>query len=478
MKLISNLMKNTSIVLAGTIVRMITSFALVLIITRSLGPKGMGEWAVILSLYWLFQKIATMGLEPVIIRETAKDHSRAGSMLTSGALIGLISSFIMSFIMILFAWIVDYPEVVRISSIIMSGTLIITTVNLLFQALFIGLEKTEFGFIGIFTENIFKLVLSILVLYSGHGLVYLSFVFFISSCIRLLINLTVGKIKIRTLDLKPDKSETKAIFKTLPIFAGAQIFNAFSGNITIIILSLLLGMELVGFYSVAMRLVGFVRLVLQSYKAALQPVAARSYKSSIDDLRKFTIKSLKYLFLLTIPVSIGGTILSTDLIVFLFSDKFLMSAPLFRYLIWILNFYGISMVLSAILIGSNNQKIDFYGIIINMSIRISFAFILIPLTGLWGAAAAVICSSAAGAVYRYLFIHKNFFTIKFLQIFVRTFAAALVMGLFLILSPDFNVIAMIIAAAAVYLVSAILFKAVKPDQVPVLSVILGRRPEK
>lgn len=478
MKLISNLMKNTSIVLAGTIVRMITSFALVLIITRSLGPKGMGEWAVILSLYWLFQKIATMGLEPVIIRETAKDHSRAGSMLTSGALIGLISSFIMSFIMILFAWIVDYPEVVRISSIIMSGTLIITTVNLLFQAFFIGLEKTEFGFIGIFTENIFKLVLSILVLYSGHGLVYLSFVFFISSCIRLLINLTIGKIKIRTLDLKPDKSETKAIFKTLPIFAGAQIFNAFSGNITIIILSLLLGMELVGFYSVAMRLVGFVRLVLQSYKAALQPVAARSYKSSIDDLRKFTIKSLKYLFLLTIPVSVGGTILSTNLIVFLFSDKFLMSAPLFRYLIWILNFYGISMVLSAILIGSNNQKIDFYGIIINMSIRISFAFILIPLTGLWGAAAAVICSSAAGAVYRYLFIHKNFFTIKFLQIFVRTFAAALVMGLFLILSPDFNVIAMIIAAAAVYLVSAILFKAVKPDQVPVLSVILSRRSAK
>lgn len=475
MKLVSSLMKNTSIVLAGTIIRMISSFVLVLIVTRALGPKGMGEYSVILSLYWLFQKIATMGLEPIIIREVAKDPSKASFYLTDSIIIGLAAAAIMSFFMTGFGIIVNYPRVIIISSAVMSGTLILTTVNLMFQAIFIGIEKTEYGFPGIMTENLFRLGVSILILYSGYGLVSLCAVFLLSSGVRLVINFLTAKARINGLKFMYDRKEAVSIIKTMPLFAGSQVFNAFSGNITVIILSLLMGMELVGYYSVAMRLVGFVRLVLQSYKVAIQPVAARTYQNSKEELRKFTIKSIKYVFVMTLPVCFGSVVLSEKLIVFLFSAKFILSALLFRYLIWLLLIYGASMVLSVILIGSNNQKTDFFGIVINMSFRVALSFILIPLIGYWGAVIAVLSSLIAGAVYRYGFIRKHFFKIPFLRITWRTAAASAVMAIFVIFMRNLHVLINVSAAAVLYFILIFLFGVVKTGQFPVLRRLSRRR---
>jgi len=468
MKLVSNLMKNTSIVLAGTIIRMISSFVLVLIVTRALGPKGMGEFSVILSLYWLFQKIATMGLEPIIIREVAKNNAKASSLLTDSSLIGLAGSLVMTLFMIGFGIIVNYPRVIIISSVVMGGTLIVTTVNLMFQALFIGIEKTEYGFWGIMTENLVRLGASILVLSSGYGLVSLSAVFFFSSVIRLIINWQTAKVKIKGLKFKYNSREAVFIIKTMPVFAGSQIFNAFSGNITVIILSLLMGMELVGYYSVAMRLVGFVRLILQSYKVAIQPVAARTYQDSKAELRRFTIKSIKYVFVMTLPVCFGSVILSEKLIVFLFSEKFILTAVLFRYLIWLLLIYGASMVLSVVLIGSNNQKTDFYGIVINMSVRVLLSFLLIPYIGYWGAVIAVLFSLIAGAVYRYGFIRRHFFKIPFLQITWRTAAASAVMAVFVIIMRNLHVLINVTVAVVLYLILIFLFGVVRTEQLPII----------
>jgi len=471
----SSLMKNTTIVFIGTIVRMFCSFVLVLIVTRTLGPEGTGVYSVVLSLFWLFQKIATMGLEPICIREIAKNHSRAGSLVANSTVIGIIFSVIMSGCMWGFTYIATYPGIVRVSAIVMSGTLVFTTGNLFFQAMFIGLERTELGVSGIVAENLIRVGAGAALLVSGYSIFSVFIVFLCSSALRLGINLYFTIKFVDGFRWSYSKEESRFLFKTMPVFAGSQIFNAFSGNITVIILSLLLGMDAVGYYSVAMQLVGFIRLALQSYKSAIQPVAARIYDKSVRELRKFTKKSLTYLFLFIIPVCFGGVMLSDKIVLLLFSEEFLYSAYLLRYLIFLSCVYGVSMVLSVILIGSNNQKIDFWGIVLNMSVRIGVVIVLVPRIQVWGAVVAVLVSATAGAFYRYSYIRRHFFRIPFGTIMYKTVFAAGLMSVCTYALRSIHVAAAVSVSAAVYLALVLAMKIITPGQIPGVRLLLNRK---
>lgn len=454
---LSKIAKNTGAVLIGTLVRMGASFVLILLIARYLGASGMGEYSIILSLYWIFQKISTMGLEPIIIREVAKARDKAGYYLTAGVVIGIATSVVMSLIMSGFAHVAGYSSGIITSCYIMSGAVLFTTVNLIFQSLFIAFEKAELSLYANIFTGIIRLTLSWAALASGFGVVTIMAVFVLSAFAGMLINFVLTDRFILKCRFAYDRGITVWVLKTMPLFAGSQIVNAFSGNITTIIMSFFLSVGLVGYFGAAMQLVGAIRMIIQSYKIAIQPVTARTYVDSLKELRRFCIKSMKYITLFSFPVGVGTTFLAHRIIALFYPPEFFVSGSLLQILIWIIPFYGIGMVMTAILIAGEDQKLVFTTLLVSLIVRVSLAAVLIPLFSYWGAAAAMVVSDVVNVLIKAVFIGKGYFQINYFDFFWKIAVSAAAMAVIIVLLHAAVLGVIIMAAILGYAIVLILF---------------------
>jgi len=428
MNIFSGIAKNTVSVLLGTVVRMASSFILVIFVARHLGSTGMGKFSLILSIFWVFQTIASMNLQSLIVREVAKNKSSASLLFVNASFITLGSSIIITFVMSGFAYIAGYDLDIRISTWIIGAGLLFTSLNMIAQGLFVAFEKAELVFYGMTVENSIKLAVGIFILSQGFGIITLSMVIAFSPILGLVFNVLLINRFIIRLVFKINLKMCRSILRYVPTFAGISIFNSFFWNVDILILSKMRSIEEVGLYSAAMRMVGVIKLVMQSYKVAIQPIAAQTFMKSKNDFRDFCMKSLKYIFILSIPVCVGGTVLADPIILLLFGENFAFSANILRIGIWTLIPYGGVLVFASFLIASNNQKTDLKINMLSSIFSVVCGLVLIYFFGYYGSAAAILISISFFFSQQIRFIFRNMFTINFIRLIWRTVFSSLVMA--------------------------------------------------
>jgi O-antigen/teichoic acid export membrane protein len=468
MKFLSDIAKNTGAVLLGTIFRMGSSFVLILFVARYLGSAGMGKFSLVISLFWTFQTIAAMGIQQLIIREVAKDKLKSNTFLVNGSLLGLASSVLMMFAMSGFAHIAGYSKEVILSTYIISASLLITTPGLILHAIFIAFEKAEYVFYSMICENLLKLMLGIFILSQGHGIIILSAIVALSPVTGLFVNIFLVYRYIEKIKIKIDLELCKWMLKLLPTFTGISVFNSIFGNVTIIILSMMQGMEIVGYYSAAMKLVGVIRLILQSFKIAIQPVTVKTFQYSIEKLKDFCEKSVRYLFVLTIPVCVGTLIIADKIVVLLYTEEFIVSGQILRIAIWFLIPYGITMIFANVLIATNNQHVDLRVNLFSTVFLIASCVVLIPKFSYFGAAASVLLSRFFFLGHQILYIYKNLFKINLLRISWKVIISSLFMGLFVISFNRINLFLLVFISINVFFVVLFILKGLTLKDIQVL----------
>lgn len=428
MKTGKSIVKNTAAMLLGTLIRMSASFLLVVFVARKLGSSGMGEFSLILSLFWIFQTIASMGIQPLLIRESAAQPERTGEIISNAAFLSICASVLMSVSMVVFSIIAGYSHTIQLALYWMSLTLILTTVSIVIQAIFIAWEKAELVMIGMTWESAVRLGVGIFVLFLGKGLVFLSAVYAFSALISLVINLFLLHKHITRFSVHLSWPVCKWLVRLVPTFAGISIFNSIFWHVGTIMMSKLTTMEQVGLYSASMRIVTVVKLVLQSYKVAIQPVAVKTFQKSVKDFQAFCEKSLKYVFMLTFPVCAGVLILSEQILVLVFGAEFLDSSDIFRIQVFILMAYGVTLVLASFLIASRHQNIDMRINGISMVVNGVFGYFLISFFGMMGGAVALLISIHIFMAQQILFIRRHLFRIHLIEDILKILAASILMA--------------------------------------------------
>ena len=154
----NNIFQNTGAVLIGTLIRMSSSFILTILVARKLGSTGMGEFSLLISLFYVFQTVASLGIQPLVIREVAKDHNTAVSFLVNTGILGLASSVIMGALLFGFVHIAGYSETIRIGARYIGTALLFATLSTLFQGIFIAYERAEFTLYATAAESVLSWV--------------------------------------------------------------------------------------------------------------------------------------------------------------------------------------------------------------------------------------------------------------------------------------------------------------------------------
>ncbi|PIY59465.1 hypothetical protein COY96_01695, partial [Candidatus Wolfebacteria bacterium CG_4_10_14_0_8_um_filter_37_11] len=257
-----------------------------------------------------------------------------------------------------------------------------------------------------------------------------------------------------------DKEIFKQFYRNSWPFAFIGLFGIFMLNIDIIMLGWLRSAEEIGYYSASQRVVQILYTLPAIIASAIFPAVARFIKQKdFDKAKILNEKSITMLYFIAMPLAIGGIVLSSAIIAFLFGKEYLPASVSFQILIASVLIQFPSAILSNLTIAHNQQKkLIGYAAFGSIS-NVLFNALLIPIWGIAGSAIATLTAQLAFYVPIWLKMKRinNFYTFRHLK---KIIASAAIMGIsaFFINKLGVNVLLNIIISAGVYLIAIYLLK--------------------
>lgn len=189
-----------------------------------------------------------------------------------------------------------------------------------------------------------------------------------------------------------DRSMWKEIAQqSLPLGIGTML-GKISTNLAPLVLAIVMSEVEVGLYTAASKLVVFLLLFDRVLGYLLLPASARIKVSSPEQLAPRLEVAMKWILLTAFPICVGGTLVSGDVIHFVFGEAYAAAGDAFRILVWFLFFTMIHTVFTSGLVAVAPSKV--YGRVMSISAVIYLVAIvaLTKMYGLQGAAYGVVAS--------------------------------------------------------------------------------------
>ena len=251
--------------------------------------------------------------------------------------------------------------------------------------------------------------------------------------------------------------------QAFPLGSGSLLAHM-SVNSPALILGIMMTNADVGMYVAAGKLVFFLLMFDRVLGTLLLPASARFYSDSPETLAASLSVALKWILVVALPLAVGGTLLSGQIMLFVFGEQYGLAAPIFCILVWYFFFTMIHTVYTSGLIAIGQEKV--YGKVMLVSAALFFSSVILftYFFGLPGTAVAVVCSEAAT-----LILMRRSFS-RFVKItvppsLVGILIAGAVMGLALFLMPPLHVLVSVLIGGCVYALMVFLLRAVTTAEV-------------
>lgn len=452
MNVIQRIVKNTGALFVSHFVTSILSLLLTISIARNLGDVVFGRYSFAIAFTAIFAIFSDLGYNTLMIREVARDKSQARKYLSNIISIRLILSIIVFIFIVVTINIMEYPDDVKQIIYLFSIFVLIESFSAVFKTLFRAFEKMEYES-GVTTiTNMLRVSLGLLVIYLGYGLIEIAMVYILTSIFGFLINFVVCELKF----IKP-KIEFDIIFWKRTIMLAIplsmlSVFDLIYSRTDTIMLSMMKGDEVVGWYNAAYGLVFGLKPIPLLFINALFPLMACYYVSSKDSFEKIHELSFKYLFVLGLPLTIGTILLSERIIHLIYGNQYLLSIIALQILSWDILLMFCCMPLGGLLISIDKQNKLAILVGITAFINVILNLLLIPSYSYVGAAIASILSQTfLFGLYVYL-ISKCHYTLPYRKIVIGPIIASSGMGIFIYTFISANLILLVILSVILYLI--------------------------
>ncbi len=453
MNKIHNIAKNTSYLTLALIIQKVISFSYFTLLARYLGPADLGKYYFAISFTTIFAIFIDLGLANVIIREVAKEGSKAGKLLAN--ILGLkvplaLFSLLAATIIISFS----HPDpIVKILVYISCISMVLDS----FTATFFSVVR---GFHNLKYESIASIVFQLIVLTVGYGALLLGYGLIAAMAALALASLynffysfwvTARRIKLK-ISLAWDKELLKEIALIAWPFAVYAIFQRFYTYLDSVLLSFYSGNEQVGLYQVAFKIIFALQFLPLAFTASLYPALSAYWKHNRDQLAITFERALNYLAIISWPI-VFGVVLLADKIVLLFKEGYEGAILPLRITIIALFFMFANFPIGSLLNACDRQRRNTWNMAVVTVASIFINLALIPRFQAVGASITVLITNilmfflgimAINGIMAYSW-RKN------LLIFIKTILASALMGVLIFLGKDYlNVFFLVLLGAVSY----------------------------
>jgi PST family polysaccharide transporter len=424
---------------------------------RYLGPDVYGQYQFTLSYVMLFSTVVDFGIQQFIQKKITQQPDNAQIYFREFLYFEtFIAAFLYS-LLALIAYANHYQPVVFYAILITGLGMVANALCYPYLAVMSAFQDLRKVAVINFINSFVNISVIFLVIWLGKGIVFLA-----------IIQLAFGLI-----DLLLYKQFVKKYFKaeTKPLTQGRGIelildivksawpfvllvgFSSIYNRIDVILISHLKGYEQTGYYGAAYKIFDLLAFFPAVVSHALYPFfSGLMAKNLLLEVRQNLEKYLKLMFAISLPMAVGGMILSAGLIKIIAGEKFLPAAPVLSILIWAPAILFIYIPVNSLIISQLTKKAALVTGI-NVCVNISGNLILMGYFGLGIKAAAImtVVSEFLQGFFYFYFVRKNLVKFDFNKNIWQPILASAVMGVVLWTIKDQNLIVSLPAGAAVYL---------------------------
>lgn len=407
MNTVRRIAKNTLVLLVAQIVSMGLGFFYIMYTARYLGAEGFGVLSFALAFTGIFGVFTDLGLSQLTVREIARNKKLANKYIANIIPIKLFLILLTLFLIVFFINLLGYPPDTILVVYIISISIILNSFIQTFKSIYQAHEKMEYiSFFNIL--NSFLLLVGVVIAINQQfDVIGFAALYLIASLIVLIFNIFVVYRRFIDFSFSLDVQFWKFIIKESLPFGLSSIFVVIYFYIDSVMLSLLKGDEVVGWYNASYKLVFVLLFIPGVYFSSIYPVMSKLYVSSKESLKFMYSTSMKYMLVIGFMIGISTVILADDIIILIFGSEYQPSIIALQILIWAVFFSFLAHAPMYTLNSINRQviytKVVFIGVIVN----IIFNSLLIPRFSLFGASVATVFTEFIGFSLLYYLVKKH-----------------------------------------------------------------------
>lgn len=384
--------KNTSWLFIEKIIRVVLGAFVIISITNYLGPSDFGLYSYALSFAGIFTVISTLGIDSILTRELVKDPEKNNLLLGTGfglKFIGALISILLLAVAVIFT---SHDKTTNLLIFVIAAAPIFQSFNVV-DFFFQSKVLSKYSVIVQSSSFILSSVIKLSLIFLHASL--LSFAIFTTAEYVFLAAGYVLMYRSRKLNISEWKFELNTGLRILkdswPLILSGVVITIYM-KIDQVMIKQMLGNAEVGYYAAAVRLCEAWYFLPTIITTSLFPAIVNAKKISEQLYQSRLQKLYDLLAWAAILIALPTTFLSGFIIEILYKPEFLPAAPVLTIYIWagVATFLGVAS--SQFLITENFTKIAFVRTFIGMIVNVILNFLLIPVYGISGSAAATLIS--------------------------------------------------------------------------------------
>jgi O-antigen/teichoic acid export membrane protein len=476
MTTVRTIAKNTTVLFIATIISYILGFFINIYIARYLGAEGFGILSLALALTGIFAIFTELGLNTLTIRDIARDKSLKDNYVTNTAIIKVFLSFLTFGLIILTVNIIGYNSEVAYVIYIITVSIILGAFTSIFNSIFQALQKMEYMSIGNILNAVLLFAGVLWGIYFKLDIFFFAAIYLIANSLVLIYSFLVYIWKFSIPQININLSLWKPKLKEALPFGITNIFGSIYYWIDSVMLSIMVGNEVVGWYNAAYRLMFVFLSVYAVYMSSMFPVMSKFFKTSEEFLKLSYELSFKYLLIISIPIAVGTTLVADKVILLIYGNEFIPAILTLQILIWTIPFLFINGLSGNLLNSINKQvtimKVTSIAAVINIILNLA----LIPRFSLIGSSVATVFTELVLLVIlTHLLLKTDYLDWKaVIKVIPSILISNIIMIVFIIYLRDINLLELILMASIIYIIAIFLTKTIDKRDISIIKGILDR----
>ncbi len=478
MNTIQRIAKNTAVLLAATIISKVLGFFYVMYTARYLGAEGFGILSFALAFTGIFGVLTDLGLGPLTVREVARDKSLAKKYLNNITVMKIILVTITFALIVIVLNLLGYPEQTIKVVYLITLSVVFNSFTGIFYSIFRAFEKMEYQSLGQILNSALMLFGVFFAISRGFSVIGFASLYFMISVVALVYSFVISIWKFVKPKMDVDWSFWRPTIKEALPFGLTGISGMIYTYTDSIMLSLMQGNEVVGWYNAAYRLILVLLFIPGIINIAIFPTMSKFYISSQNALKLMCEKYFKFMLIAGIPLGVGTTLLASKIILLIFGSEYRPSIIVLQILIWtiVFTFAGASFV--KLFESINRQivitKISGICVIVNILLNL----FLIPKFSYVGASVATVITEVILVGSIFIFAYKFGYNIqskKVVENISKVIISSVIMGAFLWYFKSLNLFILITLAILFYFITIYVIKGINYEDVQIFKRIIKPR---
>jgi O-antigen/teichoic acid export membrane protein len=392
------MLKNTSWLLLGRVLSDGLSFLFYIVLARTFGESGMGDYAFAFALAALGGLGIDFGLRHLVTRRVARDTKLATHYWASLLMLQVVLTIAIGLALYLWAVIADYSNQLNFLLALAFISMALKTIGGTFVAFLEGVEAMDKSAISEVVARFAIVVCGFAFIAAGAQLQIVMISQVVGSGVYLGLALYWVRQNFGPLSFQMEFGFAKSTLLAALPFAGANLFYALYERADLIILHHFAGEAETGIYAVAIRFVTAPLVVSHLIGVAMYPRISRHSYDDVVRRDELFLSTLKYVAILGL---VGGTLLATvgdDILLLLFGHRFASSGRMAQWMSLLFFVEFAKVPYWRLLYATNREKIQLLFQGMSTIAYLILNLLLIPIYGAYGAVWAAIISEVSEAV--------------------------------------------------------------------------------